>query len=275
MDNTNGPASAYQISPAGEVVFSTDPLRTDSRWSINFLKTPTDKNGIYIKIYAGEILKNSYLGSFVIDLGSMKMKTERIPLLYRPDPDHQLGVSTGAHIEGVSTGAHIEGSFVIFGQLFAHDIEAMQLKKEGGGGVCFESIIQFDPDSVKTKLIKTGQKVEINGHTLTGPITILENAIIIEASIFVGLSTTQEAKHRRALRKQAAKWYSDEYENIKNDYRKEASAINRLHNANFESLHQKFSKAFAKISDQYRATCEAADQQTASGSKPGLRVKVG
>ena len=140
-----------------------------------FEKIDAQKRTVELKLYDGGITKHWYWGNLAFDLTGMKLAKERIGILYGHDTNTRLGFSTGADFKG---------AFRLTGELLDND-HAQAILSDGKAGFPFEASLRFDIDNFKARQILDGETATVNGNTLEGPGTVIEQCSILEGSICV------------------------------------------------------------------------------------------
>jgi len=155
-----------------------DPFIFNMRGAVEFAagEGQQEKNNVRLTLYDGSIVKNWYWGNLAFELSTMKMAKKKNPILFSHDTDQRLAISDKASFEGkfIMEGTFLEGSEI-----------SQQVKKEMLEGFPFESSLRFDPDRSIIMNVPDGQSVQVNGHVLKGPGTVVKNALIVEGSICV------------------------------------------------------------------------------------------
>lgn len=136
--------------------------------------------------YSGELITDHRYGGnpLVIDLASMTMQTPA-PLLCLHDQEDAIGVINFAQIGN---------DFRIAGDLFSDiDEDAAAIAAKADAGFPWQLSIGCLPGAIE--IIPSGQQVEVNGRTFTGPLDIYRNARTREVSfVSVGADALTTAR---------------------------------------------------------------------------------
>jgi len=153
-----------------------DAFKFDYSGEAVFVKGDDDGNTVILTLYDGSISYHWYWGNMAFDLGGMKLAKSKIPILYAHDTDQRLGVSTKADFEG---------KFTLQGRLLKNSERVEAIKKDAVDGFPFEASLRFDPSKSTVRYVAEGESVEVNGHTLKGPGTVITKTTVMEGSICV------------------------------------------------------------------------------------------
>jgi len=133
------------------------------------------KNKVQLTLYNGSIVKHWYWGSLAFELATMRMAKKRNPILFTHDTNQRV-----AYSDSVS----FEKKFTMAGTFLNNPI-GQQIKSEMADGFPFETSLRFDPARTNMLKVAEGEKVEVNGHTMRGPGTVMKNTLVQEGSICV------------------------------------------------------------------------------------------
>lgn len=132
-----------------------------------------DKKNIRLMLYDGSIVKHWYWGNMGFELASMKLAKKTVPILDTHDVDRRVGFSTAATFDG---------KFQMDGRLLDNEW-GRAIQADSAGGYPFEASLRFDPNKSRIEYIKEGASVAVNGHTLSGPGTLITNTVVVEGSV--------------------------------------------------------------------------------------------
>jgi len=164
-----------QFSPQELEEMGADPFIFNQPGLVEFAADDR-KNQVRLTLYDGSIVSHWYWGNLAFDLATMKMAKKRNPVLYSHDVDQRIAVSQKASFED---------EFIMEGDFLKASEIAGQVKDQIEEGFPFEASLRFDPARSKIENVAEGQTVEVNGHQLKGPGTVVRNAVIMEGSICV------------------------------------------------------------------------------------------
>ena len=132
------------------------------------------KNTFRIVGYSGGIIKNHWLwGNIAFDLGGMKFRKSRTPVLAEHFRDVRIGFSTRQEIKDqvIAEGPFLDNS------------DAQSLKADMLKGFPMEASLLVKPSVVEH--VREDASVKVNGLTLKGPGTVFRKSSILEASMCV------------------------------------------------------------------------------------------
>jgi len=153
-----------------------DPFIFTMQGAVEFAEDAgEEKNKLQLTLYDGSIVKHWYWGNLAFELATMKMAKKRNPILYSHDVNQRVAYSDSVSFEKKFT---MEGAFL-------NSPIAQQIKAEMTEGFPFEASLRFDPERTNMLKVVEGQSVEVNGHTLKGPGTVMKNTLVQEGSICV------------------------------------------------------------------------------------------
>lgn len=136
-----------------------------------------EKNKLRLKLYDGSVVKHWFWGNLAFELATMRMRRKtRNPILYSHDTDQRLAYSTSASFDG---------QFVLEGEFLKKSQKAAEIKQDIAEKFPFEASLRFDMDQSTIVFVKEGESVEVNGHKLKGPGTLVKDAKIMEGSVCV------------------------------------------------------------------------------------------
>jgi len=124
----------------------------------------------HIKLVArsGEPIDHWWWGRVVHDFSGMRLYKDRCTLDYNHWQDEVLGYADRFDVSN--------GELAVEGELISlrDDDRANEVLQKGLAGVPWEASIKFDPhDKLRIEELADGVTAEVNGRTVTGPVTIL------------------------------------------------------------------------------------------------------
>lgn len=143
---------------------------------VTFVEGDDDKkkNTFRIVGYSGGIIKNHwYWGNIAFDLGGMKFRKSRTPVLAEHFKDVRIGFSTRQNIKDQ----------VITEGPFLDNPDAQNLKADMLKGFPMEASLLVMPSVVEH--VKEDASVKVNGLTLKGPGSVFRKSTIMEVSMCV------------------------------------------------------------------------------------------
>lgn len=111
------------------------------------------------------VLDHWYWGPMVHDLDGMQMRRNRVVIDWRHDRDQQLGYLN--RFEVTENGLECSGALVPYCQ----DDRAAEIAHKSREGVPYQASIEFG-GALLIEEVAPGAPVEVNGQTLTGPLTV-------------------------------------------------------------------------------------------------------
>lgn len=132
-----------------------------------------NKKNLRLMLYDGSVVPHWYWGNLAFELSSMKLAKKSVPILHDHDTDRRVGFSTDATFDG---------KFVMEGKQLENE-HAQSVRADAMLGFPFESSLRFDPENSKITHIMEGSQIEVNGHTLKGPGTVVTNTLVVEGSV--------------------------------------------------------------------------------------------
>lgn len=155
-----------------------DPFVFNMPGAVEFAATEgqQEKTNIRLTLYDGSIVKHWFWGNLAFELATMRMAKKTNPILFGHDTDQRVAIGEKASFNGKFT---LEGPFL------KNSETARKIKTDMDDGFPFESSLRFDPARTTIVSVAEGQKVSVNGHMLTGPGTLMKNALVLEGSICV------------------------------------------------------------------------------------------
>lgn len=186
--------SPNERTPAAAAIEAGRDHRFESfRLSSRVAKGAEGKPGSFSMLaYSGVPFKHPYWGNFAVDLSTIKLKGQKIPILREHEVGRIVGFTDSIKISDM--GIEIEGSF---SKSTMDGKEVLALSEEG---FPWEASIAVPPGSIES--IQAGSDLTVNGHKIQGPGTIFRNATLKEAS-FVTNGADPRAR-ARALSADAA-----------------------------------------------------------------------
>lgn len=165
---TEIPAAAFNFRQGGAVTFSD----------------ASNKNRIRLLLYNGTVtMGHWYWGNIAFDLKGMRLAKPKVPILQ----EHRDRV-------GFSTSHKINGQFILEGK-FLKNPTAQELRADMQQGFPMQASLRFSPEKSEIEHITEGESVQVNGHTLPGPGTLVRKTVIVEGSLctFGALNGTESA----------------------------------------------------------------------------------
>ena len=189
------------------------------------------KENIRLQLYDGGVNRHWYWGNFAFEMSSMKLAKKRVAILEEHDSQHRVGYSTGATFED---------KFILEGKFLSNG-DAQKVKADMTDGFPFEASLRFDPERAKIEFVKEGEVVEVNGHKLKGPGTVIKNTVIVEGSVctFGALKNCQSESFDKEIQVMAEKETK----------------------MTVETFGQQYPEIFKTVSDSARAEGEKAEQE--------------
>ncbi len=109
----------------------------------------------------------------IVDLEGVKIPSQHRPILRQHDHEKIVGHSTEVKVSAKG----IEASGVLSGHESPHAQEIVRLAKNG-----FQWQASIGADPIRTEFLEAGEETEVNGRTVTGPMTISRETKIGEIS---------------------------------------------------------------------------------------------
>lgn len=122
--------------------------------------------------YTGEVMRPGGWADMIVDLAGVEIPAQQRPVLRQHDHEQIVGHTTSVSI----TASGIEIAGVFSGQ--TEHVEKVTHPARNG----FAWQLSIGADPVSTEFLEAGQEAEVNGRTITGPITISRKTILGEIS---------------------------------------------------------------------------------------------
>lgn len=153
METKKVPSSAFCLDAAFELTAGEDPK----------------KSPVKIKALSGDAIAHPWWGKVVLDLSGMT-HAQKIAIDYCHDPDEIMGYIDKFSVE--SNSLYLYGELVPKGD----DDRAAEVLFKGKGGVPYQASVDFRPTSpneIVVENIMEGSFAEVNGHSVSGPATVV------------------------------------------------------------------------------------------------------
>nr|WP_321513148.1 hypothetical protein [uncultured Pseudodesulfovibrio sp.] len=131
-----------------------------------------NENGDFVILaYTGKVIDWGWLGRFVIDLEGLFMAKPKIPALLEHWREGRVGFIDSCTID--ENGFHESGSFL-------SNERAQSIRSDAADGFPWQASIGVQAHRIEE--LKEGEKAEVNGMTVEGPIDIWRKASVFETS---------------------------------------------------------------------------------------------
>lgn len=125
-----------------------------------------------MELYNGGVMNVGWWGAIIIDLSGLRLSSQTNPV-YR---DHDYSKLVG-HTTEITIGKNV----VVKGKISAATEAAVEVVQSAKNGFPWQASLGADP--LRIEEIKSGTSVTVNGITVEGPITVIREALLIEATI--------------------------------------------------------------------------------------------
>jgi HK97 family phage prohead protease len=131
--------------------------------------------------YTGAVMRpGGWFGNVIIDLDGVKVPSQHRPILRQHDHEKVVGHSTSIRVD--RKGIHAEG--VLSGE--RHHVDSVVVPARNG----FQWQLSVGANPTRTEFVEPGEETEVNGRTVTGPLTVSRETDLGEIS-FVPLGADQ------------------------------------------------------------------------------------
>jgi hypothetical protein len=129
-----------------------------------------------MKAYSGIPFAHPLWGMMAIDLATLKVRGQKLPIIRQHDPSQVIGFSDKVAVSEAE-GLQIEG---VFSRVTAAALEVQKLAAEG-----FEWQASVGLNAADLEWVSRDETATVNGRKLKGPGTIMRNAVVGEVSFVV------------------------------------------------------------------------------------------
>ena len=169
-DKTALPACAAAWNRARMTAYADDD-RVTLTTDVGSVDAGAESGEFVILAYTGKVIDWGWLGRFVIDLTGMSMDKAKIPALLEHVRDWRVGFIDGCTVD--ESGFHETGAFL-------SNEQAQRIRTDAADGFPWQASIGVQARRIEE--LKEGEKAEVNGMTVEGPIDIWRKSSVFETS---------------------------------------------------------------------------------------------